>query len=182
MRKNIVLAGLILLGAWLVSASTFFQPASFDEPTPVPLQPAGLSIEAGTLPCDPSAVHGLYFYSQDCPHCEEVLNNLLLPMQDEFGTKLDIRLVEIDYADNYELLIHTEEHFGVKAEERAIPTLVIGDRVMIGQDVIESELRGVVENGILSGGIDWPDIPNFDPAAIVSKENADAKCGNLFTG
>ncbi len=174
MRKNVVLAGLILLGAWLVSASTFFQPASFDEPTPVPLQPAGLSIEAGTLPCDPSAVHGLYFYSQDCPHCEVVLNNLLLPMQDEFGTKLDIRLVEIDYADNYELLIHTEEHFSVKAEERAIPTLVIGDGIMIGQDVIESELRGVVENGILSGGIDWPDIPNFDPAAIVSKENADA--------
>ena len=173
MRKNVVLAGLILLGAWLVSASTFFQPASFDEPTPVPLQPAGLSIEAGTLPCDPSAVHGLYFYSQDCPHCEVVLNNLLLPMQDEFGTKLDIRLVEIDYADNYELLIHTEEHFSVKAEERAIPTLVIGDGIMIGQDVIESELRGVVENGILSGGIDWPDIPNFDPAAIVSKENAD---------
>lgn len=173
MRKNVVLAGLILLGAWLVSASTFFQPASFDEPTPVPLQPAGLSIEAGTLPCDPSAVHGLYFYSQDCPHCEAVLNNLLLPMQDEFGTKLDIRLVEIDYADNYELLIHTEEHFGVKAEERAIPTLVVGDGIMIGQDVIESELRGIVENGILSGGIDWPDIPNFDPAAIVSKENAD---------
>ena len=174
MRKNFVLAGLIILGAWLVSASSFFQPASFDEPTPIPLQPAGLGIDAGTLPCDPSAVHGLYFYSQDCPHCEEVLNNLLLPMQSEFGTKLDIRLVEIDYADNYELLINAEEHFGVKAEERAIPTLVIGDRILIGQDVIESNLRGIVENGILSGGIDWPDIPNFDPAAIVSEENAAA--------
>jgi cytochrome c biogenesis protein CcdA/glutaredoxin len=174
MRKNIVLAGLIILGAWLVSASSFFQPASFDEPTPIPLQPGSLGIDAGTLPCDPSAVHGLYFYSQDCPHCEEVLNNLLLPMQSEFGTKLDIRLVEIDYADNYELLINTEEHFGVKAEERAIPTLVIGDRILIGQDVIESDLRGIVENGILSGGIDWPAIPNFDPAAIVSAENAAA--------
>jgi cytochrome c biogenesis protein CcdA/glutaredoxin len=174
MRKNIVLAGLIILGAWLVSASTFFQPASFDEPTPVPLQPATLGIEAGTLPCDPSAVHGLYFYSQDCPHCLEVLNNLLLPMQDEFGTKLDIRLVEIDYADNYELLINSEEHFNVKAEERAIPTLIIDNQILIGQDVIEADLRGIVENGILSGGIDWPDIPDFDPSAIVSAENAAA--------
>ena len=174
MRKNRFLAGLILLGAWLVSASVFFQPASFDEPTPVPLQPSTLGIEAGTLPCDPSAVHGLYFYSQDCPHCMEVLNDLLLPMQAEFGTKLDIRLVEIDYADNYELLINAEEHFKVKAEERAIPTLIIDDQILIGQDAIETGLRGIVENGILSGGIDWPDIPNFDPAAIVSKENAAA--------
>ena len=174
MRKNRFLAGLILLGAWLVSASVFFQPVSFDEPTPVPLQPSTLGIEAGTLPCDPSAVHGLYFYSQDCPHCMEVLNDLLLPMQAEFGTKLDIRLVEIDYADNYELLINAEEHFKVKAEERAIPTLIIDDQILIGQDAIETGLRGIVENGILSGGIDWPDIPNFDPAAIVSKENAAA--------
>ena len=174
MRKNRFLAGLILLGAWLVSASVFFQPASFDEPTPVPLQPSTLGIEAGTLPCDPSAVHGLYFYSQDCPHCMEVLNDLLLPMQAEFGTKLDIRLVEIDYADNYELLINAEEHFKVKAEERAIPTLIIDDQILIGQDAIGTGLRGIVENGILSGGIDWPDIPNFDPAAIVSKENAAA--------
>ena len=174
MRKNRFLAGLILLGAWLVSASVFFQPVSFDEPTPVPLQPSTLGIEAGTLPCDPSAVHGLYFYSQDCPHCMEVLNDLLLPMQAEFGTKLDIRLVEIDYADNYELLINAEEHFKVKAEERAIPTLIIDDQILIGQDAIGTGLRGIVENGILSGGIDWPDIPNFDPAAIVSKENAAA--------
>ena len=174
MRKNRFLAGLILLGAWLVSASVFFQPVSFDEPTPVPLQPSTLGIEAGTLPCDPSAVHGLYFYSQDCPHCMEVLNDLLLPMQAEFGTKLDIRLVEIDYADNYELLINAEEHFKVKAEERAIPTLIIDDQILIGQDTIEAGLRGIVENGILSGGIDWPDIPNFDPAAIVSEENAAA--------
>ena len=174
MRKNLILAGLILLGAWLVSASVFFQPASFDEPTPVPLQPSTLGIEAGTLPCDPSAVHGLYFYSQDCPHCMEVLNDLLLPMQAEFGTKLDIRLVEIDYADNYELLINAEEHFKVKAEERAIPTLIIDDQILIGQDAIEAGLRSIVENGILSGGIDWPDIPNFDPAAIVSEENAAA--------
>ena len=104
----------------------------------------------------------------------EVLNDLLLPMQAEFGTKLDIRLVEIDYADNYELLINAEEHFKVKAEERAIPTLIIDDQILIGQDAIGTGLRGIVENGILSGGIDWPDIPNFDPAAIVSKENAAA--------
>jgi cytochrome c biogenesis protein CcdA len=139
------------------------------EPTAVPS-----TIEKGTLPCDPTAVHGLYFYSTDCAHCMAVLDDLLLPMQDEFGTKLHIRLVEIDYADNYELLIRAEEHYGVQAEERAIPTLVIDGQVLIGEDEIRSSLRSIVEDGILGGGIDWPDIPGFDAAAIVSEENAAA--------
>jgi len=129
-------------------------------------------IQSGTLPCDPSQVHGLYFYSVDCPHCIVVLNDLLRPMQNELGTKLHIRLIEIDYAENYELLIRAEDHFSVKPEERAIPTLIIDGQVLIGEDAIRKNLRGIVEQGILSGGVPWPDIPGFDPAAIISEENA----------
>ena len=147
-------------------------PSIAQNPTPIPIGPG--IIQPGTLPCDPSQVHGLYFYSIDCPHCMDILNNLLLPMQNEFGTKLHIRLVEINYADNYELLIRTEEHYSVKAEERAIPTLVIDSKVLIGENPIQENLRSIVEQGILNGGIPWPDIPNFDPAAIISEENASA--------
>jgi len=32
----------------------------------------------------------------------------------------------------------------------------------------------MVEDGILAGGIGWPDIPDFDPSAIISEENAAA--------
>ncbi len=151
-----------------------------DNPTPFPLQPSldepGIEsgIETGTLPCDPSAVHGLYFYSTDCPHCMVVMDEVLLPLQDEFGTKLDIRLVEIDYADNYELLIKAEEHYAVKSEDRAIPTLIINSQVLIGESTIRSDIRAIVETGILNGGIDWPDIPGFDPSMIISDENASA--------
>ncbi|MCD6355671.1 MAG: hypothetical protein J7L66_00170 [Anaerolineaceae bacterium] len=99
---------------------------------------------------------------------------LFIHCKNELGTKLHIRLVEIDYPENYELLIRTEEHFSVKAEERAIPTLVIGNQVFIGEDAIRKNLRTVIEEGILSGGIPWPDIPDFDPAAIISEENASA--------
>jgi hypothetical protein len=182
MRKHILLIGFFVTCAWLVSAAIQLPsggiasqtgPRTAQDPTPIPIEPS-LNIEAGTLPCDPSAVHGLYFYSTDCSHCMEIMDDLLLPMQDEFGTKLDIRLVEISYADNYELLIHAEEHYGVEAEERAIPTLIIDNKVLIGEEEIRSDLRSVVENGILDGGIGWPDIPDFDPSAIISEENAAA--------
>jgi cytochrome c biogenesis protein CcdA len=147
-------------------------PALAQDPTPIPVGPG--SIELGTLPCDPSQVHGLYFYSVDCPHCMVILNDLLLPMQNELGTKLYIRLVEIDYAENYELLIRSEDHFSVKPEERAIPILIINGQALIGEDAIRENLRDIVEQGILNGGIPWPDIPGFDPAAIISEENASA--------
>jgi len=149
----------------------FFDPAISQDPTPIPLGPSIETVHEG-LPCDPSAVHGLYFYSTDCPHCMAVLEELMRPMENEFGTKLDIRLVEIDYAENYELLIRTEERFGVQAEDRAIPTLIIDSEVYIGETAIRDNLRQVVEDGIKNGGIGWPDIPDFDSGLIISEENA----------
>ena len=181
MRKSIkiflvLLVNLLFLGAAVTApgsiSSSYSFPQLTQKPTPIPISPD--SILPGTLPCDPSQVHGLYFYSVDCPHCMVVLNELLLPMQDELGTKLHIRLVEIDYAENYELLIRAEDHFGVQPEERAIPTLIIDGQTLIGEDDIRDNLRGIVEQGILGGGIPWPDIPSFDPAAIISEENASA--------
>ncbi len=119
-------------------------PAPAQSPTPIPIGPG--SIQFGTLPCDPSQVHGLYFYSVNCPHCIVVLNDVLLPMQNELGTKLHIRLIEIDYAENYELLIRAEDHFSVKPEERAIPTLIINGQVLIGEDAIRENLRDILSS------------------------------------
>jgi len=177
MRKSInkillLSLSFIFLTAAVVAPKTNSTPTFTQSPTPIPIGPG--VIQPGTLPCDPSQVHGLYFYSVNCEHCMVVLNDLLLPMQNELGTKLHIRLIEIDYAENYELLIRAEDHFSIKPEERAIPTLIIDDQVLIGEDAIQKNLRGIVEQGILSGGIAWPDIPGFDPAAIISEENAGA--------
>ena len=181
MKRNKILS-ILLAASFIILTFVIFTPdapvkasigpAAAQKPTPIPIGPS--IIQPGTLPCDPTAVHGLYFYSTDCPHCMTVLNDLVYPLQNELGTKLHIRLVEIDYADNYELLIRTEEHYSVRAEERAIPTLVLSDQVYIGEDAIRENLRTVVEQGIRNGGIPWPNIPDFDPAAIVSEENAGA--------
>ena len=181
MRRSLKIFLFLTLGLMILTAAVTVPktvtsgnpaPALAQDPTPIPISP--VVIQPGTLPCDPSQVHGLYFYSVDCPHCMAVLNDLLLPMQNELGTKLHIRLIEIDYAENYELLIRAEDHFSVKPEERAIPILIIDGQALIGEDAIQENLRDIVEQGILSGGIPWPDIPDFDPAAIISEENASA--------
>jgi len=126
------------------------------------------------LPCDPDAVHGLYFYSTDCPHCMAIIDEVILPMQEEFGSKQDIRLVEIDYANNYELLIRAEEQFSVQPEQRGIPVLIINDSILIGEIPIRDHTREIVTAGIEAGGVDWPAIPGFDPSAITTAESASA--------
>jgi len=161
---------IVLLISVISMSGIVFAGTQPQNPTPVPLTPDG--IQPGTLPCDPSQVHGLYFYSQDCPHCMAVLEDLIYPMQNELGTKLHIRLIEIDYADNYELMIRAEEHFSIAPEERAIPTLIIADQIFIGETAIRENMPAVVEAGVIAGGIPWPDIPDFDPNTIISAENA----------
>ena len=153
------------------------------QPTPFPLGGGGL-LEGASHGCDADAVHALYFYSTDCPHCMTVLEEVLVPLEQEFTTKLDIQLVEIRYPENYELLIRAEEHFKVKAEERAIPTLVLAEHVLIGETPIREQLRVLIEAGIKSGGVGWPEIPNLDVAAIITDANAAASAGlcTLSTG
>ena len=107
MKKRFIIPLLLLLpltmGAIPLSQSDFLAApsmtnAAFDE-TPEPfILPTSVS---PVLPCDPSAVHGLYFYKTDCPHCIAVLDEIIYPYQSEYGSDLHLRLVNIDYADNY---------------------------------------------------------------------------------
>jgi len=103
-------------------------------------------------------VRVLYFYAVDCTHCQAVQKDVLDPLQARYGAQLDIKRLEIGIAANYELLIRTEQFFSVRSEERGIPTLVIGDRILIGEDAIRQQLPGLVERGIALGGIDLPKI------------------------
>ena len=142
----------------------------FDEtPQPVILPTA---ISTG-LPCSPQAVHGLFFYRTDCPHCAEIINEVLNPLEEELGADLDIRLVNIDYADNYELFLKIQEAWKIPNEDRVVPTIVLGDFMLLtGEDSIRIELRDRVLEGIQAGGIGWPSLEGFDPSAIVTEGTA----------
>ncbi len=111
-------------------------------------------------------VNILYFYATDCPHCQVVKDEVLTPLAAQYGARVNVRMVEISTAANYELLIRAEDKFGVKSEERGIPTLVIGDKVFIGEDAIRTELPALVEKGVAQGGIAWPALPGLDATPV----------------
>ncbi|HIE38177.1 MAG TPA: hypothetical protein EYP77_03750, partial [Anaerolineae bacterium] len=86
---------------------------------------AGEAQGQGGLPQEGGVVHILYFYSVDCPHCQVVEEEVLSPLQAQYGDRLDLRRLEIGDPANYELLIRTEEYFSIAPEERGLPTLVV---------------------------------------------------------
>ncbi len=172
MKRNIALVFSILLalcGMILIGSAKSAQANStgieFQQ-----LTPAGpeLPQEQEGTPLAEGAVGAYYFYANDCPHCLEMLEDLILPMTAEYGDHLDVRLLEIGKPEYYEAMLVIESYFGVAPSERGIPTLVIDNEILIGESEIRGSFSALVAEGVEGGGIPFPDIPDVDPNSLVS--------------
>jgi cytochrome c biogenesis protein CcdA len=141
-----------------------------------------------------SVVRMVYFYRDDCPHCVAVIEEVLKPLQAEYGARVQIKMVQFGDPEQpgavlsaeYELLIRAEEMCGVLPEERGIPTLIVGGDVLVGEDEIRHRLRCVLQSCMAGAGTSWPDIPglsgipvgvgNGDSASDVQGQGGPAEC------
>ena len=183
MKKSVPVLFALILSLASVLLLTTVQTAFAQLPAPQNqlTTPVGPGVSEPTEIETDSVVHGYYFYSFDCPHCIEVLENTISPLVDEKGDLLDIRLLEISDPAYYEAMLAAESHFNVQSSERGIPTLVIGEQIFIGQSEIEDSFQTMVDNGIASGGIPFPEIDGINPVDLVSVEptpdsSADENC------
>ncbi len=116
-----------------------------------------------------AVVRVVYFTSAECPHCKAVFDEVLTPLQEAQGSRLQIKLVDISDPNEpgginpttYEMLIHAEAMFGVSPEEQGLPMLVVGDRALVGEGAIREQLPGLVDEYLEAGGTAWPDIPRL---------------------
>jgi cytochrome c biogenesis protein CcdA/glutaredoxin len=115
----------------------------------------------------------VYFTAADCPHCKAVVNEVLTPLQAEYGEQMQIKMVEISDPANYEMLIRTEEMFGISPEERGLPTLVVDGQVLIGEDAIREQLPCLLDTCLGAGGTSWPDIPGLEEVAVEGQVGLD---------
>ncbi|MGD9002695.1 MAG: cytochrome c biogenesis protein CcdA, partial [Anaerolineae bacterium] len=89
------------------------------------------------------------------------IEELLQPLQSEYGDQMEIKMVEISDPESYELLIQAEEMFEVSGEKRGLPTLIIDGQVLIGEDEIRDQLPCLLDSCMAAGGTLWPDIPGL---------------------
>lgn len=106
-------------------------------------------------------VRAILFWMEGCQHCHFVLEQVLPPLQDQYGDQLDILLVELSDVESVNLLYQAADSFGIPKENVGVPFLVIGDRVLVGSEQIPAQLPGLIETHLASGGVNYPDLPGL---------------------
>jgi cytochrome c biogenesis protein CcdA/thiol-disulfide isomerase/thioredoxin len=99
----------------------------------------------------------LLFYSETCPHCEDIINNFLPGIQEKYGDQLEVKLLDISERANFELALALEEIYGIPEAEAGIPVIFIGHTPpLIGSYVIREQLDGLIQEYLDGGGVDFP--------------------------
>lgn len=106
-------------------------------------------------------VRAVIFWLNGCPHCHEVIDHVLPLLQQKYGDKLDIRLIELVTTEDVDRLYETAAVLGIPKEHVTVPFLILGDRVLIGSAQIPAELPGLIEQHLAAGGVDYPNLPGL---------------------
>jgi len=106
-------------------------------------------------------VRAVLFYSQSCGHCHMVITEVLPPLTEKYGESLFIVGVDVGQEVGNELYMSAVEHFQIPDNRLGVPTLIIGETVLVGSLEIPEKFPSLVEEGLKEGGVDWPEIPGF---------------------
>ncbi len=68
-------------------------------------------------------VHGVFFYSQTCPHCQHFIEESYPWYQQEFGDQLQLVFINTHTNEGRELLISAIELLVIARERWAVPRL-----------------------------------------------------------
>ncbi len=116
-------------------------------------------------------VQAVLFYSPSCPHCHFVIKEVLVPMVDEYGDQLQIIGIDTTQPEGGQLYQATIEQYQIPSERRGVPTLIIGQTILVGSVEIPEQFPALVDENLAAGGIGWPHIPGFVPPPPVEAES-----------
>jgi len=156
---------LVLAGVYPVRAGA----PSHAQPTPT-LKICHLCDDepATPLPTQPQArVRLVLFWLNGCPHCHDVLENVLPPLQAQYGDALEVRLIEITTQDDVDYFYTVAEAYGIPRQQAGVPFLIINGVVLKGSGEIREELPGQIARILAHGGCDWPTLPERPAGAAV---------------
>lgn len=109
----------------------------------------------------PAVVRAVLFYSPTCPHCQHVIEDILPPLYDQYGSQLQIIGVSTFESEGWTLFQAAAEQFSIPKEQQVVPTLIVGETVLIGADEIADQFPNLIEKGLATGGMPLPDIPGL---------------------
>jgi uncharacterized membrane protein/thiol-disulfide isomerase/thioredoxin len=117
---------------------------------------------------DTGQVRAVLFYSPTCPHCHLVIQETLLPLLEDYGGQLEIVGIDVTQAAGQALYQAAIERFAIPDDRLGVPTLVVGETVLVGSVEIPEQFPGLIEQLLADGGVDWPDIPGLSDAVATA--------------
>jgi glutaredoxin len=109
------------------------------------------------------------FVSEDCDDCEYLKEKLLPQLSKKYQNALKVKSYSIDDVKNYDLLVTLEEQFGDMGND--IPVVFIGGEVLGGPEEVKENLELLIEEYLLQGGCDFPDIVAAKPEQVSATSN-----------
>jgi uncharacterized membrane protein len=110
-------------------------------------------------------VQAVLFYSPTCSHCQKVISQDLPPIQAKYGSQFQIAHINVTQDQGQQVYQAALKLFNIADDRRGVPTMLLGETVMVGSAEIPEKLPALIEAGLASGGVPFPDIPGLLAAA-----------------
>lgn len=104
-------------------------------------------------------VQAILFFSPTCPHCHDVITNVLPPLTEQYGDQLQIVGLDVSNELGQYLYQTAVTQFNIPDTRLGVPTLIVGDVVLVGSLEIQAQFPTLIEDGLAAGGVAWPAIP-----------------------
>ena len=128
-----------------------------------------------------AVVHAILFYSPSCPHCHKVLTEELPPLFEQYRDQLQIFGIDTTSQLGRELYQTAVGVFEIPQERIGVPTLIVGDTVLVGSYEIPEYFPEIIVEGLKQGGTPWPDIPGLQQALEEAAAQATAQAAVTAT-
>jgi hypothetical protein len=112
----------------------------------------------------------VYFYSGEYASCQTLYDEVFVPWEERCGEHLQVVRIDIGSEEGYEAFIATEEALIGEVGRLDIPTVVVGDKLYVGERAIREDFTACLPCLLESGGNAWPDVPAL--AQFLTSEEA----------
>jgi cytochrome c biogenesis protein CcdA len=117
-------------------------------------------------------VRFLLFYGETCSHCHKVMEEYLPTVYEKYGDQVEYQYIEVwSDTDHYITLLGLEKKLGVPEDRQgSVPALVIGDKVLVGDQEIPGKLEKYIDEYLAQGGVDFPSLDNLPEVILPTPE------------
>ncbi len=96
------------------------------------------------------------FWMDGCPFCKTVITDFLPGLQAQYGSQLEITLIELVSVEDVDRFYALGAAYGLMKTQVNTPLVLIGSHILVGANQVMADLPSLVSQSLASGGVDFP--------------------------